>query len=151
MKGALSVSERQELIHAIASREGTAEELAEQYGRSVGFLRRFTENNLRAIELASEGLAEATTPIDLVTPATLAELWISNKTDRLTRYQNIADRLYTIAMERGPDSTVLRELRFYMLAAANELGQLLHRGSGDSADGDKLQVEFLGVDPDSFK
>lgn len=154
MKGALSVSDRQELIHAIASREGTAEELAERYGYSIEFLRGFTTRNMKAIKLASEVLEETEEEepaLDVVTPATLAELWISNKTARLTRYQNIADRLYKFAMSASPDATTLRELRFYMLAAANELGQLLHRGSGESADGDKLQVEFLGVDPDSFK
>lgn len=149
----LNSSERQALILAIASREETAEELAERFGHSVKELQTFTERNLAAIQVASEALEEDPdrAPIDVVTPASLAELWISNKTDRLTRYQNVADRLYEYTMSGSPDATVLRELRFYMLAAANELGQLLHRGSGESAEGDRLQVEFTGVDPDVFK
>lgn len=150
----MAIEERQELIHAIASKEETAEELAERFGYSVAELRAFTKRNMKAIKLASEALEEdisSSEPIDVVTPQSLSEMWISNKTDRLKRYEMIANRLFEYAISKNPDATVLREFRFYLMAVANELGQLLHRGSGESADGDKLQVEFLGVDPNAFK
>jgi DNA-directed RNA polymerase sigma subunit (sigma70/sigma32) len=147
----LSAVERQELIQAIANREGTAQELADRFDWSVAFLEEFTKKHIKAIRLAAE-LGEAEdTPLGVVTPQSLGELWISNKTDRLTRYQNIADKLYEYAMDHAPDATVLREFRFYLMAVANELGQLLHRGSGESVDGDKLQVEFTGINPRVFE
>ena len=145
------MSERQKLIIAIASKERTAQELAADFGHTVAELQEFTSKNIKAIKRAHDVLEHESASIDVVTPESLSELWISNKTERLTRYQKIADRLYQDAMKFSPDATVLRELRFYMLAAANELGQLLHRGSGESGDGDKLQVEFKGVDPSVFE
>lgn len=158
----MSTAERQELVTAIASREGTARELAERFGYTTTELRAFVNENKKAIALARiaiEDQEEEATEEDLaalergevVTPGQLDELWISKKIARLTRYEAIANRLYAHAMTSGPDSTVLRELRAYLVAAAQELGQLLHRGSGDSGTGDKLTVHMVGVDPDSFR
>ena len=149
-----NTSERQQLILAIASKEQTAIELATEFGYTIAELREFTEENIKAIQRAHEKLEEAERESALssvVTPQALSDLWISNKTERLNRYQAVADKLYKVTMNDGADATTLRELRFYMLAAANELGQLLHRGSGESGDGDRLQVEFKGVDPSVFE
>lgn len=148
----MDVNTRQELISVIASREKTATELSEEYGLSVAKLKAFTIKHREAIELAADALSQEDSdePIDVVTPTQLTELWISNKFARLKRYELIADGLFTRAAKGSVDPVVLREMRFYMTAAANELGQLLHRGAGEQADGDKLQVEFLGVDPNSF-
>jgi len=149
-----NTQERQKLILAIASKEQTATELADEFGYTIEELRKFTEENIKAIKRAHEKLEEAARESALssvVTPQELSDLWISNKTDRLNRYQAVADKLYQDVMNDDADATTLRELRSYMLAAANELGQLLHRGSGESGDGDKLQVEFKGVDPSVFE
>lgn len=158
----MSDAERQELVIAIASREGTARELAERFGYTTKELRAFVDENKKAIlyarisledqeEEATEEDLAALERGDVVTPAQLDELWISKKIARLTRYETIANKLYADAMTSSPDSTVLRELRAYMNAAAQELGQLLHRGAGDSGTGDKLTVHMVGVDPDSFR
>lgn len=158
----MSDAERQELVIAIASREGTARELAERFGYTTKELRAFVDENKKAIlyarisledqeEEATEEDLSALERGDVITPAQLDELWISKKIARLTRYETIANKLYADAMTSSPDSTVLRELRAYMNAAAQELGQLLHRGAGDSGTGDKLTVHMVGVDPDSFR
>src|SRR5262245_17195361 len=147
----LGPTERQELIYAIASREGTAEELATRYGHSVAELEAFTKQNLKAIKLAHEAL-DREEPRDVVTPAELEALWITQKSARIGAYEAIATKLYqSIMRNNGPDAVELREFRFYLTAVANELGQLLHRGSGEQPDGDRLQVEFVGVDPNSFE
>lgn len=44
------------------------------------------------------------------------------------------------------DSTILRELRSYMLLAANELGQLQHRGSGAGGDDTTATYDLPGID-----
>lgn len=144
---------RQELIVAIAAREGTARELSKRFDIPITELRAFSKANAKAIRIAAEALEDEDTyePPDIVTPSTLGDLWIADKSARLKRYELIADRLFSQIMAHpSADATELRELRFYMTAAANELGQLLHRGAGEQSDGDKLQVEFLGVDPNSF-
>jgi hypothetical protein len=136
-----------QLIAAIARREGTTRQLSERFGRTPDELRVFVKkhNNLIANFLNSNA-AESTEP----TPTELAQLWITQKFERLWRYQVICDQLYAEA-RTSSDPTVLRELRAYLTAAANELGQLLHRGSGDAGTGDSLNVEVQGVDMDTLR
>lgn len=139
------------MIRAIARREGTATELAKRFNVSTHNLRAFTTANLEAI-------TEVATPAptaDTVSPTQLDELWITNKFERLKRLQDVADETYN-AIKDGSDSTaelavVIREFRSYLMLAANELGQLLHRGSGDSGTDDSLSVEITGVDMDSLR
>jgi len=144
--------DRQALIVAIASREHTAKELSTEFGYTVEELKAFVASHKDEIQLAADAMEDADndTPMDVVTPEQLSELWISAKYARLKRYEMVADKLFHASMLGSPAPVVLRELRFYMTAAANELGQLLHRGAGEQADGDKLQVEIVGVDPNSF-
>lgn len=88
-------------------------------------------------------------PDDVVSPADLDELWISKKTERLKRYQIIADQLMWACTSRsgkGADATNLRELRSFMRYAAEELGQLLHRGSGEMGDNSTVNYTLPGVD-----
>lgn len=144
----LTPMDKATLINAIANREGTARELAHRYGTTVDELRAFTSKHRQEIEEAKQESEEWS---DEVTPLQLDQMWISNKHARLQRYQDIANELYAQAMQGSTDSTVLRELRSYMLAAANELGQLLHRGSGDGNTGDTLSVDFNGVDIETLK
>lgn len=155
----LSPVDRQALISAIASREGTAREIAKWYDTTPDELRAFVEDNRPAIEMAKTAIdiaeSEIVSKLSDVTPKDLADLWISNKTSRLQRYEAICDYLYVLIMEKkafGTDlSTALREFRSYAIAAANELGQLLHRGAGDSGDGDTMSVDIVGVDPERLR
>lgn len=138
--------DRQVLMNAIAAREGTAEELSEAYGLSIEELRAFTEDNLELITKLADELDEDEEG------ASVASLWIANKDERLRRYQDIAEALYESAMDDGAhDATVLREFRAYLTAAANELGQLMHRGAGEMQEGDTFSVDIVGVDPDKFR
>lgn len=144
----LNAEERVELLHDIAARTAKGKELAKQYGCTLAELQAFVSENADALAGIRDRMErEEEERADVVTPTQLDQLWISNKFARLQRYQNIAERLYDEAVVSN-DPTVLRELRSYMLAAANELGQLLHRGSGDSGTGDSLNVEIVGVDMD---
>lgn len=143
--------ERAMLVTAIAEREGTARELADRYGYSVAFLRKFAKENQEAIQLASEAIKEASEGATEPTPGQLSSLWIANKIERLYRYEQIANKLYNEALHGGADSTVLREFRAYLRAAAEELGQLLHRGSGEAETGDYVSYEIPGVDLGSLQ
>lgn len=145
--------DRQTLINAIARREGTASQLAERFGYSVNYLVKFVNNNTDEIALRADHFAERPdddVPSGTVTPTQLDELWITKKFERLLRYQNVCDRLYREA-KTDNDPTILRELRSFMLAAANELGQLQHRGSGDAGTGDSLSVDIQGVDMEALR
>lgn len=159
----LTDEEHTALVQAIVKREGTAAQLAMWYGLTVQELRAFVDAHWRELHAARAALEAAPdestdddeTPRDVVTPEHLDALWISSKLERLTRYQNIADRLYQNVMNGhsvGSEyATDLRELRSYMLAAANELGQLLHRGSGDSGTSDTLGIEITGIDLETLR
>lgn len=144
----MSDADRQILINAIGTREGTAQELSERYGRSLSFLRSFVKNHKAEIEEAKERYTQdngqSTTNTE-PTPIDFEHLWIANKTARLEKLQTIADKLYIDCTEGGFDAASLREFRSYCAAAANELGQLLNRGSGD-VDGETLNVDIQGVD-----
>lgn len=156
----LSTIDRATLINAIAAREGTAKEIAKWYDVTEADLRQFVDENREAIQVAHDAMeASGTeeTQADLVTPTELAQLWIGNKFARLHRYELVADYLFNQVMNQrsmlaGAElATVLRELRFYMTAAANELGQLLHRGAGEGAEGDTMSVDIQGVDIDQMR
>lgn len=155
----LSLVDRQSLINAIASREGTARELAKWYDTTPTELRAFVEDNREAIEIARQAIEiaeeENTASLADVTPKDLADLWISNKVARLQRYEVICNYLFDMIQSKkvfGTDlSTALREFRSYAMAAANELGQLLHRGAGDSGDGDTLSVDIVGINPENLR
>lgn len=149
----MTETDRVALINAIATREGNARQLANRFGTTVDDLRLFVTHNREAITLAKEALVtdEEEDSRD-VSPMQLAELWITNKYDRLERYQAVADHLCRLALIDGVyDPVVLRELRSYMMAAANELGQLLHRGSGEGNSGDSLSIDIGGVDMDTMR
>lgn len=156
----LTDEERDALIISIATREGTASQIAAWYSMTVEELRAFADAHWRELHAARDRAnavvaAPEEVPRDVVTPSNLDELWISSKLDRLTRYQRIAERLYE-NIDKGQSvgteyATDLRELRSYMMAAANELGQLLHRGAGDAGTGDTLGIEITGVDLETMK
>lgn len=140
--------ERKALINAIAAREGTARELAEQWGLSVSELKAFFEENKDDVERARERYIESEEQREV------EELWISSKNERLRRYQSIANDLYKeikdAKLSGSEYATALREFRSYLAAVANELGQLLHRGAGDAGT-DSLTVDFQGVDLDNIR
>lgn len=98
---------------------------------------------------------ESAFPDDVVSPADLDKLWISKKAERLRRYQIIADRLFNNCVgqdQRGlTDATTLRELRSFMRYAAEELGQLLHRGSGEMSEGSTVNYSLPGVDMEDLR
>jgi len=156
----LSAFDREMLLDALARRAGTGAELAKQYGCSVVALRAFvqanheelTDRREQALSEAQDGPHEAP---DVVTPTQLDELWISNKFQRLSRYQTVADLLYkdlaTGQMSGSDLSTAAREFRSYATLAANELGQLLNRGAGDSGDGDSLAIDVGGINLSDLK
>lgn len=141
-----------ELIRAIARREGTVLQLAERFNTPPSLLRTFAEahaDEIRAVIAADEKAASEPSPVDL------DSLWITNKTARLQRLQQVADIAYaditTGDLQGAELATATREFRSYLMLAANELGQLLHRGSGDSGTGDFLSVEMNGVNMDTMK
>lgn len=106
------------------------------------------ENEQELANLREE--LERTEPSE-VTPAELGQLWIANKVERLRRYQDVTDLLYREVMKDPTDSTTLRELRSYMAAVGNELGQLMHRGSGEAGMGDTVSYEIPGVNLENLR
>jgi hypothetical protein len=140
------------LITDIALRAGTAKELARWYGVEIAWLREFVAANQEAIEQAKLTSVEDPPVIEqdlaTVTPTQLDDLWITKKFERLRRMQDIADRLQKDA---GYDAMAAREFRSYLTLAANELGQLLHRGAGESSGGDILNVDIQGVDMEHLR
>jgi len=155
----LSTVDKQALINAIASREGTAQQLAKWYDITTEELRQFLEDNREAVEMTKTALdvaeEETTYTSSDVSPKELDELWITQKAARLARYEIICDYLFAQAISgllAGADwSTALREFRSYAIAAANELGQLLHRGAGEGAGGDTMSVDIQGIDIDQMR
>lgn len=144
--------EHKKLIRAIALREGTARQLAERFGITTQGLRRFAEKYMHEIENWEDPEEDPSG----VTPQQLEDLWIANKYERLKRMQEVAEvtaELIQFGRQLAPAelATAIREYRSYMMLAANELGQLLHRGSGDSGQGDTLSVSIEGVDMDTMR
>ena len=156
----LSKAERQGLINAIATRQGTVRQLAERYDATPDELREFTTANLPAIEAAKRRLTEpedTTEAAATLTPVQLDDLWITNKFERLKRLQVVAEETYGTITTAGAfasaaeQAMAVREFRSYLMLAANELGQLLHRGSGDAGTGDTLSVDMIGVDMETLR
>lgn len=151
----MTVSQRHALIHSIAKREGTARELAQWYGTTPEELRDFVEANRPAIQAEAQRLEEPPPAADL-SPTDLDGLWITKKFERLKRLQEVADDSYnqltdSAGMLPAEYATAMREFRSYLMLAANELGQLLHRGSGDSGTGDTLSVDIQGIDMENLR
>lgn len=151
----MSADDRQSLIADIASREYTASQMAVRYGIPVPDLRQFVDKHKAAIEAERRRIDE---PEDstTVTPTQLDDLWIGNKFERLVRLQTVAEKTYDSivhgeAMNPAEQAIVIREFRSYLMLAANELGQLLHRGSGDAGTGDVLSVDIAGVDMEMLR
>lgn len=153
----MSEADRWILINAIATREGTAQEISERYGRSLKFLASFVEKHRKEIEdtcldqqikqnLARHESTSDTTP----SPIDLETLWIADKTQRLKRMQIVADMLFADCVAGGMDAAALREFRSYCASAANELGQLLHRGAGDNGT-DVLNVDIQGINLENLR
>ena len=144
----LTPDEASELIRDIATRAGTAKTLARQYGCTVAELRTFTQTYHDEIAAYAE---TPEVPFVDPTPTELGDLWITNKFERLRRIQAIADATLESIVTGGVDQALLREYRSYLALAANELGQLLHRGSGESTEGETLEVDIVGVDKDAMR
>lgn len=156
----LTAIDRQTLLNAIADRAGTARELAAQFDCTTEELRAFAEDNAPLLTSMRQALIHTAlvAPSDASgapSPTQLADLWLSNKFQRLKRYQDVADILFrdlSSAKLAGADlSTAAREFRSYLQLAANELGQLLHRGAGEGGDGDTLSIDIQGVDINDLK
>lgn len=151
----ITPADRAELLRAIAAREGNAATLAKRYGYTTDQLRTFVAQNRSEIVQMAEALAQHETTAGEPTPMELDDLWITKKFERLKRLQELAEVQYKDAatgnLEGVELSTALREFRSYLALAANELGQLLHRGSGDGGSGDTLSVDFEGVDLNNLK
>lgn len=154
---AMERDQRAVLIRAIATREGNAEELSRRFGMPTKALREFVAENHAEIAGYAAALADTAEADDSGEPdvATLDGLWITNKTERLKRYQVLAEKLFAEIEAGTYDGAELamavREYRSYCTVVANELGQLLHRGAGDTGTGDTLAVSISGVDLDALK
>lgn len=151
--------ERAELIHTIAMREHTASQIATIFNTSAEDLRTFVSEHRQMIEAEARRIADGNGSVKATgepTPADLASLWITNKTERLERLQVIADEIYD-GIRNGTFvggaelAMAVREFRSYLTTAANELGQLMHRGSGDAGTGDTLSVNIEGVDMETLR
>lgn len=140
----LTQAELNALMRAIALKEGNAREISQRFGVPVPQLKAFVASNRDELATIREAYDRNVSIEDL------DKLWITQKTERLQRYQAVADKLYTEIMQGSRDSTDLREFRSYLAACANELGQLLHRGAGE-AGSDTLNVDIVGVDLENLK
>lgn len=145
------------LIYAIALRVGTGQQIADLFGITLAGLKLFVERHhdrLVAVREQFERPERAPTDTE-PTPGQLSDLWITNKYERLKRMQDVAEEMEQTISNGGMSvselSTAVRELRSYMMLAANELGQLLNRGAGDSGDGSYLSVNIQGVDMENLR
>lgn len=150
----LTPEEEHELIRDLATRAGSATEIASWYGCTTRDLRQFVDANRPRLEAARKR-AEEPVAEDTVTPSQLDELWISNKFERLKRYQELADILYKEIKagnyEGAELAMAVREYRSYCTTVANELGQLMHRGAGEAGTGDTLDISIEGVDMNALR
>lgn len=159
----LSEEETTELCTQIASRAVTAAQLMDAWNLSYDELNAFVDVYRKRLEVMRTRIEKGLPPeepppqleADVVTPDQLDALWITNKYERLRRYQELADIVYQDARDSGLTgadlSTALREFRSYLTTVANELGQLMHRGSGERADGDSVSYNITGVDMETMK
>ena len=149
----LSEVDRALLISAIAFKERTVAELCEEYAATRDELINFARSNREKIDkLRAQPKREITTRSNEPSPTQLKDLWITNKFERIRRLQAIAEQLYDdITGGNGGDATTLREFRSYTLLVANELGQLLNRGAGDSSEADVLRVDISGIDMEALR
>lgn len=146
----------QRLIYAIALRVGTGKTLADSFGITLPELKQFVADNHDRLLATRERLEapEPATSGKALSPGQLSDLWITNKYERLKRMQDAAEEMQNLmngSLSAAELATAVRELRSYMQLAANELGQLLHRGAGDAGDGSYLAVTFNGVDMEQMK
>jgi len=150
----LSAADRLTLLNAIAGREGTASQISKWYGIPIPALRQFVKANKEDLERIRDELEanerDEITKTGDIQVADLDSMWITQKPARIMRIQNIADLLYEEAKRDPTDTTVLRELRSYLALVANELGQLLHRGAGESGT-DSMSVDIQGVDMEKLR
>jgi hypothetical protein len=155
----IEAEDERALIADVATRAGTAKEIAKWYGVTIAELKQWVAEHRTELEAYREGLLDRPEsepePSAELDPTQLADLWITNKFERLRRLQLLAELQYK-QCESGKLvgaelATGLREFRSYLALAANELGQLLHRGSGESADGETLEVEIKGVDMNALR
>lgn len=148
----LNEADHIELINDIATRAGTIKELCAWYELTEDELRAFLESNREAIEEVANGGSESEPePSTEPSPTELEDLWITNKFERLKRLQELCDIAIETMRTEGADQAMMREARSMMMLASNELGQLLHRGSGESAGTDTLNVVFDGIDNEVLK
>jgi hypothetical protein len=144
------------LLQDLASRAGTASQIASWYSMTADELRAFVDKHRAQLE-AMRTKAEAPEPALPAepTPVELDAMWITNKAARIARMQQAAELLYrdikAEKFEGAELATAYREFRSYLAHVANELGQLLHRGSGDAGTGDSLAIEIDGIDLDSMR
>lgn len=152
--------DEQRLIAAIALRVGTGQQIADLFGITLPGLKAYVEKNRERIQRAQDRILGRTQEVEAPapsqpTPGQLDDLWITNKYERLKRMQNAAEEMQAMmesgALAPAELATAVRELRSYMMLAANELGQLLHRGAGEQANGDVLSVEISGVDMETLR
>ena len=150
---ALTEDERQKLLGDIVSRQYPTKQLAKMYGCTTADLRKFVDMYKDDLEgLVSKTSEQTSKPISSEpTPEQLDDLWVSQKFERLKRIQRVADDLFKQLQSDVNDAVALREFRAYMVTAANELGQLMHRGSGDAGTGDSLAIEIPGIDMESMR
>lgn len=155
MLSELTAEEQQDLIKDIATRAGTTGEIAGWYTLTRAELVAFVDAHRPQLERAKQRAEEPPEASVEPLPADLDALWITNKTERLKRYQVLADLLYTEIQngkyEGAELAMAIREYRSYCTTVANELGQLLHRGAGDTGTGDSLSIEIEGVNMDSMR
>ncbi len=115
----------------------------------VGKIRRFVDENREDIEAAHEAIQAAREQMAEEGDDAAPFLWITDKNKRLLIYQTMVEALY-VAGRITFDATVLRELRSYMYYAAQELGQLQHRGSA-TGDGQTVTYTIEGVDMEQLR
>lgn len=118
---------------------------------SLEEIKQFVNKHRKELETARAAIEQTRAEIDENADDERAAplLWIRNQTNRLHIYQTMVEMLYAAARITF-DSTVLRELRSYMFYAAQELGQLQHRGSA-TGGGDTASYELVGVDMEALR
>ena len=153
---ALALTEEQSLIEDIASKLYKAKELMLSYGLTRQELLDFRDAHIGEIEVAYKANLEAA--VHDAVDASIVEgeppsidlntLWITKKSQRIQRYQDIVEELIN---GNHNDATSLREIRSYMSSVAEELGQLPNRGSATDGEETKATYEIVGVDPNDLR